>query len=186
MRKQRWSARHKLEAPRRRQAPKPHPRRKRRTIGTNPKAARRRPPPHRFARSRRSRYRPDASQRQRSRWQDRARGCARLHPALAAGSHLKELKNAAATARSATDSDAKRALDFAKWGPIRRERLSPLRRTVSRRMVESWTTIPKINQFDDADITDLLALRKKYAAAFEKKGSRLTLTAFLLKSLPLA
>src|SRR5258707_6856005 len=36
------------------------------------------------------------------------------------------------------------AIDFAKWGPIRREKMSPLRRTVSRRMVESWTTIPKI------------------------------------------
>src|SRR5882724_1087571 len=72
-------------------------------------------------------------------------------------------------------------IDFGKWGPIRRERMSPLRRTVSRRMVESWTTIPKINQFDDADITNLLAVRKKYAATFEKKGSRLTLTAFLLK-----
>ena len=32
-------------------------------------------------------------------------------------------------------------------------------------MVESWTTIPKINQFDDADITALLALRKKYSAS---------------------
>jgi pyruvate dehydrogenase E2 component (dihydrolipoamide acetyltransferase) len=72
-------------------------------------------------------------------------------------------------------------IDFAKWGPIRRERMSPLRRTVSRRMVESWTTVPKINQFDDADITDLLAVRKKYTATFEKRGSRLTLTAFLLK-----
>jgi len=72
-------------------------------------------------------------------------------------------------------------IDFGKWGPIRRERMSPLRRTVSRRMVEFWTTIPKINQFDDADITNLLAVRKKYAATFEKKGSRLTLTAFLLK-----
>jgi pyruvate dehydrogenase E2 component (dihydrolipoamide acetyltransferase) len=73
-------------------------------------------------------------------------------------------------------------IDFAKWGPIRRERMSPLRHTVSRRMIESWTTIPKINQFDDADITDLLAVRKKYAAAYEKKGQRLTLTSFLLKT----
>jgi pyruvate dehydrogenase E2 component (dihydrolipoamide acetyltransferase) len=73
------------------------------------------------------------------------------------------------------------SIDFAKWGAIRRERMSPLRRTVSRRMAESWTTIPKINQFDDADITGLLALRKKYASTYEKKGSRLTLTAFLLK-----
>ena len=72
------------------------------------------------------------------------------------------------------------AIDFSKWGPIRRETMSPLRRTVSRRMTESWSTIPKINQFDDADITALLALRKKHSAAYEKKGAHLTLTSFLL------
>ena len=72
------------------------------------------------------------------------------------------------------------AVDFAKWGPVRREKLSPLRRTVSRRMVESWTTVPKINQFADADISALLALRKKHAAAYEKKGAHLTVTSFLL------
>ena len=72
------------------------------------------------------------------------------------------------------------AIDFAKWGPIRREKMSPLRRTVSRRMVESWTTIPKINQFADADVTALLALRKKHAASYEKKGAHLTFTSFLL------
>jgi pyruvate dehydrogenase E2 component (dihydrolipoamide acetyltransferase) len=73
------------------------------------------------------------------------------------------------------------SVDFSRWGPVRREKMSALRRTVSRRMVESWTTIPKINQFDDADITTLLALRKKHAAAYEKKGAHLTLTSFLLK-----
>jgi pyruvate dehydrogenase E2 component (dihydrolipoamide acetyltransferase) len=72
------------------------------------------------------------------------------------------------------------AIDFSQWGPIRREKMSPLRRTVSRRMVESWTTIPKINQFADADITTVLALRKKHAEAYEKKGAHLTLTAFFL------
>ncbi len=74
------------------------------------------------------------------------------------------------------------AVDFTKWGPVRREKMSPLRRTVSQRMVQSWTTIPKINQFDDADITALLALRKKYAPAYERKQTRLTLTAFVLKA----
>ncbi len=82
--------------------------------------------------------------------------------------------------KPATAAEAPNAVDFAKWGPIRREKMSPLRRTVSRRMVESWTTIPKINQFADADITALLALRKKYAAAYEKKGAHLTLTSFFL------
>jgi pyruvate dehydrogenase E2 component (dihydrolipoamide acetyltransferase) len=72
------------------------------------------------------------------------------------------------------------SIDFAKWGPIHREKMSPLRRTVSRRMVESWTMIPKINQFADGDISNLLALRKKYAPVYEKKGAHLTLTALLL------
>ncbi|HEY7557081.1 MAG TPA: dihydrolipoamide acetyltransferase family protein [Candidatus Binatia bacterium] len=74
------------------------------------------------------------------------------------------------------------AIDFAKWGPVRREKMSPLRRTVSQRMVQSWTTVPKINQFDDADITALAALRKKYAPAYEQKQARLTLTAFVVKT----
>ena len=79
-----------------------------------------------------------------------------------------------------------KAEDFSKWGPVRREKMSALRRTVSRRMVESWTTIPKINQFDDADITALLALRKKHTAAYQKKGAHLTLTSFLLKAVAAA
>jgi pyruvate dehydrogenase E2 component (dihydrolipoyllysine-residue acetyltransferase) len=78
------------------------------------------------------------------------------------------------------------AEDFSKWGAVRREKMSSLRRTVSRRMVESWTTIPKINQFDDADITALLALRKKHAPAYQKKGAHLTLTSFLLKAVAAA
>src|SRR5437879_8462570 len=53
-------------------------------------------------------------------------------------------------------------------------------------MVESWTTIPKINQFDEADITSLLALRKTHAAAYGKKGAHLTLTSFLLKAVAAA
>jgi pyruvate dehydrogenase E2 component (dihydrolipoamide acetyltransferase) len=78
------------------------------------------------------------------------------------------------------------AVDFSQWGPVRREKMSALRRTVSRRMVESWTTIPKIDQFDEADITSLLALRKTHASAYAKKGAHLTLTSFLLKAVAAA
>ena len=95
---------------------------------------------------------------------------------------LQQIAFAGAPAASPREarSTPSEAVDFAKWGPVRREKLSPLRRTVSRRMVESWTTIPKINQFADTDISALLALRKKHAAAYEKKGAHLTLTSFLL------
>jgi len=93
------------------------------------------------------------------------------------------VQNPAPAASVAVPSSASRPtepIDFAKWGPIRREKMSPLRRTVSRRMVESWTTIPKINQFADADITALLALRKKHSPVYEKRDTHLTLTSFLL------
>ena len=85
---------------------------------------------------------------------------------------------AAAASSAAQPSEA---ADFSKWGPVRREKMSALRRTVSQRMAQSWTTIPKINQFDDADITELSELRKKHAVAYEKKGAHLTLTSFVLK-----
>lgn len=72
--------------------------------------------------------------------------------------------------------------DLDKWGPGRREKMSPLRRTIAQRMTESWTTIPHVTQFDDADITDLMEIRKRYGAAYEKSGARLTLTSFAIRA----
>ena len=73
------------------------------------------------------------------------------------------------------------SMDFSKWGEITRKPLSPIRKTISERMTESWTTIPHVTQFDEVDITALMELRKKYAPLYEKKGARLTLTSFALK-----
>ena len=72
--------------------------------------------------------------------------------------------------------------DPGKWGPSRREKMSPLRRTIAQRMTDSWTTIPHVTQFDDADITDLMEIRKRYGAAYEKSGARLTLTSFAIRA----
>lgn len=72
--------------------------------------------------------------------------------------------------------------DMGKWGPSRREKMSPLRRTIAQRMTDSWTTIPHVTQFDDADITDLMEIRKRYGAAYEKSGARLTLTSFAIRA----
>jgi pyruvate/2-oxoglutarate dehydrogenase complex dihydrolipoamide acyltransferase (E2) component len=94
--------------------------------------------------------------------------------------------SAPAVQPAAAAPQPKEVVDFSKWGPVRREKMSSLRRTVSRRMSQSWSVIPKIDQFDDADVTRLLALRKKYAAAYEKKKTRLTLTPFILKAVAAA
>lgn len=72
-------------------------------------------------------------------------------------------------------------IDFSKWGPVLKKPLSPLRQVIARRMVENWNAIPHVTQFDEADITGLNELRKKYAPAYEQKGARLTLTSFVLK-----
>jgi pyruvate dehydrogenase E2 component (dihydrolipoamide acetyltransferase) len=74
-------------------------------------------------------------------------------------------------------------IDFSQWGPVTKKTVTPLRQVIARRMWENWNTIPHVTQFDDADFTRLNELRKKYAAAYEQKGAKLTLTPFVLKAL---
>ncbi|HWD19537.1 MAG TPA: 2-oxo acid dehydrogenase subunit E2 [Verrucomicrobiae bacterium] len=89
---------------------------------------------------------------------------------------LAALKGGAAAAKPAPPS-----VDFSKWGPIAKRPMTPLRKVIAERMGQSWSAVPRVTQFEEADITALDALRKKYAPAFEKKGTRLTLTPFVLK-----
>jgi pyruvate dehydrogenase E2 component (dihydrolipoamide acetyltransferase) len=73
-------------------------------------------------------------------------------------------------------------IDFSKWGEISRKPLSQLRQVIARRMTENWTTIPHVTQFDDADLTAIMDLRRKHQPAYEGKGVRLTLTPFVIKA----
>src|SRR5207247_10922256 len=45
------------------------------------------------------------------------------------------------------------AIDFSRWGAISRQPISQLRKVIAQRMSESWTTVPRVTQFDEADIT---------------------------------
>lgn len=101
--------------------------------------------------------------------------------------YIQKLQRLTAAPRAATATGAPaprpapEQIDFSQWGPITKKPLSPLREVIARRMAESWLTTPRVTQFDEADITALMGLRKKYAAAYEQKGARLTLTSFALK-----
>jgi pyruvate dehydrogenase E2 component (dihydrolipoamide acetyltransferase) len=75
--------------------------------------------------------------------------------------------------------------DFSRWGPVRHEPMSGVRKATMRAMAQAWAQVPMVTHFDEADITELEALRKGYARKAEEKGFRLTLTAFLLKALAL-
>ncbi|MEK7707230.1 MAG: 2-oxo acid dehydrogenase subunit E2, partial [Verrucomicrobiota bacterium] len=73
-------------------------------------------------------------------------------------------------------------IDFSKWGPVTKKPLTPLRQVIARRMWENWNAIPHVTQFDEADFTRLNELRKKFAPAYEAKGTKLTLTPLILKA----
>lgn len=68
------------------------------------------------------------------------------------------------------------------FGPVRREKLSNVRRTVARRMSESASTIPHVTNFDDADVTDLEGLRQQVKEDLAAEGVKLTALAFVAKA----
>ena len=71
---------------------------------------------------------------------------------------------------------------FEQYGPIERQPLSHLRRTIAERMTLSATLVPHVTHFDRADITDLDALIRRNLEAGKARGVTLTLTSFLLKA----
>ena len=74
-------------------------------------------------------------------------------------------------------------IDFSRFGSVYKRPMTPLRKVIAQRMTENWNTIPHVTQFDDIDLTNIMALRKKFAEAYEKKGAKLTVTSFAVKAL---
>ena len=72
------------------------------------------------------------------------------------------------------------------WGPIRREPLSPIRRTIAERMSRSADAIPHVTNFDDADVTELDCVRKNVPGELREAGIKLTMMPFVLKAVAAA
>jgi pyruvate dehydrogenase E2 component (dihydrolipoamide acetyltransferase) len=85
--------------------------------------------------------------------------------------------------RGARDSGATERDD---WGPVRREQLSRMRKTIAANMVRSVSTIPHLTNFDDADVTELEQLRKASAPEYAKSNVKLTALAFVIKAVSLS
>ena len=71
--------------------------------------------------------------------------------------------------------------DFKRWGEIERVPLTGLRRATARGMAVAWATIPHVTQFDQADITQLESMRKRFNQRPEAKGRKLAMTAIAIK-----
>jgi len=73
-------------------------------------------------------------------------------------------------------------VDFARFGPIQTKPLSRIRKISGANLARNWVMIPHVTQFDEADITDLEALRVRLNKENEKAGIKVTMLAFLIKA----
>ncbi|HOV56948.1 MAG TPA: dihydrolipoyllysine-residue acetyltransferase [Rhodanobacteraceae bacterium] len=73
-------------------------------------------------------------------------------------------------------------VDFAKFGEVESRPLSRIKKISGANLARNWVMIPHVTQHDDADITDLEALRVALNKENEKAGIKLTMLAFLVKA----
>jgi pyruvate dehydrogenase E2 component (dihydrolipoamide acetyltransferase) len=73
-------------------------------------------------------------------------------------------------------------VDFAKFGETETRALSRIKKISGANLARNWVMIPHVTQHDDADITDLEALRVAINKENEKAGIKLTMLAFLIKA----
>lgn len=85
---------------------------------------------------------------------------------------------AAPSAEPGSESDA--------YGPVVYEKMSRMRKTIAAQMHESWSTVPRVTNFDDADVTDLEEFRQSSKADYAAQGIKLTTMPFLIKSIAMA
>ena len=70
--------------------------------------------------------------------------------------------------------------DFSKWGEIERKPMSSVRRSTAEHLAQAWQNVPQVTQFDNADITDLEILRRRFADG-QDGAPKITVTAIALR-----
>lgn len=68
------------------------------------------------------------------------------------------------------------------WGPVRRERLRSIRRSIAEKMQQSHANTVTVTHFDDADVTDLEAFRTEHKHDLADEGVELTLLPFVVRA----
>ncbi|MBV32315.1 MAG: dihydrolipoamide acetyltransferase [Porticoccaceae bacterium] len=77
-------------------------------------------------------------------------------------------------------------IDFESFGAVERIRMSKVEVLTARNMKQSWSTIPHVTHFDDADITELESFRKSLSDEAIARATKLTPLAFIIKSVAIA
>jgi len=73
-------------------------------------------------------------------------------------------------------------VDFSKFGEVETKPLSKIKKISGANLARNWVMIPHVTQHDDADITDLEALRVALNKEHEKAGIKFTMLGFIIKA----
>jgi pyruvate dehydrogenase E2 component (dihydrolipoamide acetyltransferase) len=73
-------------------------------------------------------------------------------------------------------------VDFAKFGPVERKDRSRIKKISGANLHRNWVMIPHVTSYEDADITELEALRVQLNKENEKSGIKFTMLAFVIKA----
>jgi len=73
-------------------------------------------------------------------------------------------------------------IDFTKFGPIEAKPLSRIKKISGANLHRNWVMIPHVTNNDEADITELEALRVTLNKENEKAGVKITMLAFVIKA----
>ena len=73
-------------------------------------------------------------------------------------------------------------VDFAKFGPVQTQALSRIKKIAGANLHRNWVMIPHVTNHEDADVTELEAMRLQLNEENAKAGVKLTMLAFLIKA----
>ena len=79
-------------------------------------------------------------------------------------------------------------VDFGQFGDTEEQKLTKIKKLTGANLHRNWVRIPHVTQWDEVDVTDLEALRKKLNAAEAEKesGIKFTLLVFVMKAVATA
>jgi pyruvate dehydrogenase E2 component (dihydrolipoamide acetyltransferase) len=73
-------------------------------------------------------------------------------------------------------------IDFSQWGEVEESSLSRIQKISAQHLHRSWSALPHVTQFEEADVTDLENFRREQKDRMAKKGVKLTPLAFMMKA----
>ncbi|MFH1234019.1 MAG: dihydrolipoamide acetyltransferase family protein, partial [Candidatus Diapherotrites archaeon] len=96
--------------------------------------------------------------------------------------HIEERKTQAKEETKPEQYKMETIASFDQYGKFLRIPLTMTRRTIAERMAKSWSTKPHAVEMDEADVTELWAVREKEKEFADSKGIHLTFLPFIVRA----